>query len=142
VETPRIDFVLSIDRAEETERLTPLKTNVLTSGVGRVASNLFNFNVPLPEGKEGERRYRRERVEIRLAPELLSGGRLQVTVGVEGEIASVSTFDPAVVHEIAHRETVILTTGKPHSIDLEVRSSGSEEGWSLLRYRISLLGRF
>jgi hypothetical protein len=142
VETPRIDFVLSIDRAEETERLTPLKTNVLTSGVGRVASNLFNFNVPLPDGKEGERRYRRERIEIRLAPELLSGGRLQVAVGVEGEVASVSAFDPDVVHQIAHRETVILTTGKPHSIDLEVRSSGSEEGWSLLRYRISLLGRF
>jgi hypothetical protein len=141
-EAPQIDFVLSIDRAEEKEPLKLLKTNVLTSGVGREASNLFNFNVPLPEGEGGERRYRRERIEIRLAPELLSGGRLQVAVGVEGEIASVSALDPAVVHAIEYQETAVLAAGQLHSIELEVLSSGSEEGWSRLRYRISVLGRF
>ncbi len=139
---PRVDFVLSIERADAEEPLQTLKTNVLSTGVGREASNLFSFNVPLPPQEDGGKRYRRERIEIRIAPELFSGGRLQANIRMDGEIASISALDPAVSHPIEYRGTAVLGAGEPHSIDLAVSSVDASEGWSLVRYRVRIVSRF
>ena len=141
-EDPRVDFVLSIERADGEGPFETLMSKVLTTGIGRQASNLFSFNTPLPGSEETGKRYRRESFEIRIAPELLSAGRLQAAVEVDGEVASISALDPMIVHPIRHRETTVIAAGEPRTIDLEVRSSGEDEGWSLLRYRLQMVAHF
>ena len=141
-EDPRVDFVLSIERADGDGPFEILMSKVLTTGIGREAKNLFSFNYPLPETEETGKRYRRERIEIRIAPELFSAGRLQAVVEVDGEVAVVSALDPMVVHPIRHRGTAVVAPGEPRTIDLEVRSSAEDEGWSLLRYRLQMVAHF
>ncbi len=141
-ENPRVDFVLSIERADGDGPFEILMSKVLTTGIGREAKNLFSFNYPLPETEETGKRYRRERIEIRIAPELFSAGRLQAVVEVDGEVAVVSALDPMVVHPIRHRETAVVAPGEPRTIDLEVRSAAEDEGWSLLRYRLQMVAHF
>lgn len=141
-EDPRIDFVLSIERADGEGPFEILMSKVLTTGIGREATNSFSFNASLPESELTGKRYRRERFTIRIAPELFSAGRLQAVIEVEGEVASVSALDPIVVHPIHHRETAVIAPGEPRTINLEVRSSSEDEGWSLLRYRLQIVAHF
>ncbi|PYS96589.1 MAG: hypothetical protein DMF50_03880 [Acidobacteria bacterium] len=137
-----IDIVLSVARAEGDQDLTPLKTNDLRATLGRSASNLFSFNVPLEAGKGAAKRYRREKIEAQISPTLISGGRLQIEAGLQGEVATVSGSEATVSHPIVTRETLVLAPDEPHAFDLEVRSSGPEEGWSRVRYRIEITCRF
>ncbi len=141
-EDPRVDFVLSIERADGEGPFEILTSKVLTTGIGREAKNLFSINDPLPGSEQTGKRYRRERFEIRIAPELLSAGRLQAVVEVDGEVAVVSALDPIVVHPIWHRETAVVAPGESRTIDIEVRASAEDEGWSLLRYRLQIVAHF
>ncbi|MFQ5876496.1 MAG: hypothetical protein ACE5JH_02215 [Acidobacteriota bacterium] len=138
-----VDIVLSISRAEGIRgEWTPLKSNVLRAVLGREASNSFSFNVPLPEAGEGGKRYRRERLEVRIAPQVESGGRLQMDLAVDGEIATVSSLEPTVSHPVGYAETIVLARGGGHTVDLSVLSSSPAEGWSGVRYRLRVTARF
>ncbi len=137
-----IDAVLSIARGEMDGELKPLKTDSLTAALGREATDLFSFNVPLDPSEKGGKRYRRESLEARVSPALISGGRVQVAFEVRGEVATVSASQATVSHPIEQTATLVLASGEVHTLDIDVTSSGPEEGWSRLRYRLQLVCRF
>jgi hypothetical protein len=137
-----VDLSLSVSRAEDEKDFELLKGNQLRALVGREASDLASFNVPLPPSAAGAKRYRLEKIEIALAPLLVSGGRIQIEIGARGEIATVSAADPAVSHPIDRHRTAVLASGEAESLEIEVRSSGPDEGWSRLRYRLEVVPRF
>ncbi len=138
-----IGLSLSVSRADDDDQdLKPLKSNLLRSAIGREASDLASFNVPLPEGKDGDKRYRKEELETILSPVLVSGGRIQLEIRLRGELSTVSATAPAVTHPIDRSEATVLSSGEPHTIDVEIRSSAPDEGWSLVRYRFEVVARF
>jgi hypothetical protein len=137
-----VEAVLSIARGEMDGELKPLKTDTLTAAVGREATDLLSFNAPLDPSEKGGKRYRRESLEARLSPSLISGGRVQIAFEVRGEVATVSAGEPAASHPIERVATLVLASGEVHTLDIDVASSGPEEGWSRLRYRLQLVCRF
>ncbi len=137
-----VDFSLAIARAVDEQPLQALKTDSLQAMLGREATDLVSFNVPLPEGDGGARRYRREHLEVVISPTLMSGGRVQVDIRVQGELATVSAAAPSMSHPVDHRETAVLASGEARAIDLTIRSTGTEEGWTVVRYHFDLSGRF
>jgi hypothetical protein len=140
--TDFIDFELSVSRGDDDQPVSLLKTNRLRSGLGREAGNLFSFQLPLPDDPKGFRRYRREKLEITLAPELVSGGRLQVELRVSGELATVSAAEPTIAHPVDHAETLVLASGGAHLVRLDIPSSGDREGWGRVRYEFQVISRF
>lgn len=137
-----VDFVLSVARAEGDKDPEPMKTDMLRATVGHEASDLFSFNVTLDPDASGSKRYRREKLELTLTPTLMSGGRVQIAIGVKGELATVSADDAPVIHPIEHQDSVVLTSGEKSEIEIEVRSSGPEEGWARVHYRLAVVATF
>jgi len=135
-----IEFSLAISRGEDEKPLQSLKTDRLPSMPGREVNESLSFNVPLPEEEDGSKRYRRDRLEVTIAPSLISGGKIQAEVHVQGDLATISATGPSIAHPVDRRETVVLEPGESASIDLTVRSSGPEEGWSEVRYRFDISG--
>ena len=137
-----VDFILSVARAEGDGDPQPMKSNRLRATLGHEASNLFSFNVPLDPDATGAKRYRREKLEVTLTPTLESGGRVQILIGVRGEMATVGADTAPVAHPIEHEDTVVVESGERRDIDIDVRSSGPEEGWNRVRYRLAVVGTF
>ena len=137
-----VDFVLSVSRADEEKPVELLKANRLRTSLGHEASNLFSFQLPLPDDARGSRRYRREKLEVTLTPAVVSAGRLQVELQIHGEVATVSAAEPTVAHPVDRAETLVLASGGTHRLELEVPSSGAREGWGKVRYEIQITGRF
>ena len=137
-----VDFVLSAARGEGDREPQPMKRNQLRATLGREASNLFSFNVTLDPDATGARRYRKEEIEVILTPTLESGGRLQVDIAVRGELATVSAGAPPVTHPFDHQDTLVLSAGETRSLDIDVHSTGADEGWSRVRYRLGVTGVF
>ena len=137
-----IDFVLSVARGEGDKEPQPMKSNQLRATLGREASNLFSFNVTLGPDTTGAKRYRKEELEVQLTPALESGGRIQVEIAVRGELATVSAEGAPVIHPFDRQDTLILAPGETRSLDIDVRSSGAEEGWARVRYRLGVTGAF
>jgi hypothetical protein len=136
-----VDFTLSVARADGEKDPRPMKSDQLHAIVGREASSLFSFNVPLEPDATGAKRYRREKLEVALKPLLVSGGRAQIALRVLGEMATVGADGPPVTHPIEHADTLVILPGEKREIDIDVRSSG-EEGWERVRYRLALVGAF
>lgn len=137
-----VDFVLTVSRGEGDKEPKPMKSNRLRAAIGREAGNHFSFNVTLEPDVAGARRYRKEEVEVTLTPALVSGGRLQVEVALRGELATVSADASSAAHPFAHMDTMVLAPGEMDSLDIDVRSSGAEEGWSRVRYRLGVTAAF
>ncbi len=137
-----VDFDLDIARGQGEDPVEPLKSNRLRAILGREAENLFAFNFPLPEGDRGDKRYRREHVELNLLPEVISEGRIQVRVVLKGQVATVSGDGSTISHPFEREDTAVLSSGGAHPIDLEVVSGGNDEGWTRVRYRLLITGRF
>lgn len=141
-EPRQVDLEISVARAEGDAEPAPLKRNRLSSFLGRAASVFFSFNVALPELESGGERYRRESLEANLAPILISGGRLQLAVEINGELATISSSSPTVSHPVESRTTLVLEPGEQGSIEIVVSSSGEDEGWSVVRFRLDVVSRF
>lgn len=137
-----VDFVLTVSRGEGDRDPRPMKSNRLRATLGREAGNLFSFNVTLEPDETGAKRYRKEEMEVSLTPVLISGGRLQVEIAVRGDLATVSAGASPVAHPFDHRDTMVLSPGETSSLDIDVRSSGPEEGWSRVRYRLGVVAAF
>ncbi len=136
------NFDVSLDRAEDDGPPRTLRTDRLTTTIGREASSLFSTNVPLPDDAEGEQRYRRERLEVRLAPQIFSGGKVQVTVLISGEIATISSSSAIERYELAASETVVLASRESGTIEVTARASDDAQGWRMVRYVIRVTGHF
>jgi len=128
-----VDFVLSVARAEGEKDPRPMKSDQLHAIVGRETSILFSFNVPLEPDVDGAKRYRREKLEVALTPLLVSGGRVQIALHVEGEMATVAADSAPVLHPIEHAETLVVAPGEQREVDIDVRSSDPGEGWERVR---------
>ncbi len=137
-----VDFGLTVSRGEGDKEPEPMKSNRLRAAIGREAVNHFSFNVTLEPDAAGARRYRKEEVEVSLTPILISGGRLQIEIALRGELATVSADASPAAHPFAHMDTMVLSPGEPNSFDIDVRSSGAEEGWSRVRYRLGVTAAF
>ena len=137
-----IDFVLAVSRGDEENPVAFLKANRLRSSLGHEAGNLFSFQLPLPDDARGSRRYRREKLEVTLTPAVVSAGQVQVELRIHGEVATVSATEPTVSHPVDRAETLVLRSGGTHRVDLEVPSSGAQEGWGRVRYEIQITSRF
>ncbi|MGH9750014.1 MAG: hypothetical protein ACRD6R_08840, partial [Candidatus Polarisedimenticolia bacterium] len=134
-----VRFHLSVARAEEDRSLELLKTNVLRAAVGREAGNVFSFNVPLEETPRTGARYRREHVEVKLVPVLFGEGRLQTQVEIKGELATVSANEATTRHPFARSVELDQSSGGVQEFDFEISSSGAEEGWTRVRYRLTVV---
>jgi hypothetical protein len=140
---PRLaSFTLSVARSGDDGRLVPLKTDGLSAAIGREASSVFAFNVPLPEAETTGRRYRREHLEVRVTPLLFVDNRLQFDLRVAGELATVAARLPTVSHPVERAELVDLPPGGTHALEIEVGSSGAAEGWSKVSYRLTVACTF
>jgi len=137
-----VDFVLSVARADGSKDPRPMKSDQLHAALGKEASSLFSFNVPLDPDGDGGKRYRRERLEVALTPLMVSGGRVQVDIRVQGEMATVGAAAPPVTHPIEHLDRLVLAAGETREIEVDVRSSGDAEGWERVHYRLALVGTF
>ncbi len=137
-----VDFVLSVARAEGDKDPEPMKSSLLRAALGREASSLFSFNVPLDPDAAGTKRYRREKLEATLTPTLMSGGRAQILIGVRGELVTVSADAAPITHPIDHEDTIVMTSGEKREVDVEVHSSGPDEGWGRVRYHLTVVGTF
>lgn len=137
-----VDFVLDVSRGDGDKDPKPLKSNRLRALIGHEASNHFSFNVTLDPDSSGAKRYRKEEVEVSLTPVLISGGRLQVDVALQGELSTVTAGDAATSHPISQRDTLVLSPGQVGSLDIDVHSSGDAEGWQRVRYRLGFTAAF
>ncbi|HEU4402657.1 MAG TPA: hypothetical protein VFT43_11180 [Candidatus Polarisedimenticolia bacterium] len=137
-----VEFVLSAARSDDEGEFKILKTNGLRAAVGHEASDLFSFNLPLPEGRTGGKRYRREKLEAVLSPALISGDRAQIGWRLRGEIATVSATDATIVHPVDRGETLVLAAGETRTLELEVAATDPGEGWTRVRYQITVTCRF
>ncbi len=136
-----IAFDISLQRGEDDAVPRLLRRDRLSTTLGGEAGSLFSSNMPLPDSADGERRYRRERLEVKVAPRILSGDRLQVEVRLRGEVATISASGTDERHPIDVEETLVLADGETD--DLEVTVIGSaEEGWLRVRYLLRVTGRF
>ena len=136
------DFEISFERAEGDRPPRLLRTDRVSSTLGRDVSSLFARNEPLPDGPEGEKRYRRERITVRIAPQIVSGGRLQIDVDLEGEVATLDADGPIARHPLQRGATFVMISGERHNLEVSVRSSDEAEGWSVVQYVVQVTGRF
>jgi hypothetical protein len=136
---PRIaGFALSVTRTVDEGQLTPLKNAGLSAAIGRAASHIFAFNVPLEETEAAGRRYRREHLEVWITPLLFRDARLQFELRVTGELATVAARLPTESHPVDRAEIVDLGSGGTHVIEIEIASSSPAEGWSKVTYRLTV----
>lgn len=134
------DIALERGEAEALPRL--LRSDRLGTTLGGEAGSLFSTNTPLPDSADGERRYRRERLEVRVAPHILSGGRLQVEVRLVGEVATVSASGTDGRHPIEVEKTLVLAAGESGDIGVTIPASEVESGWTSIQYILRVTGRF
>ena len=137
-----IDFDLEVARGQDAEELSPLKTNRLRAILGKEAGNVFAFNVPLPEGSRGGKRYRREHLEVALTPQVLAAGKIQVRIRLWGDLSTVAADAATVNHPFEKEDTAILASGGVHEVGLDVSAGSPAEGWARVRYRLRITGRF
>jgi len=135
-------FDIALERAEDDAPPQLLRSDRLSTTLGREVGSLFSSNRPLPDTAEGERRYRSERLDVQVSPSILSGGRLQVEVRVRGEVATIAASGTHGRHPIDVQETLVLASGESGDIEVIVAASPEEDGWSSVRYLLRVTGRF
>jgi hypothetical protein len=135
-------FDIALERGEDDALPRLLRSDRLSTTLGGEAGSLFSYNLPLPDSADGERRYRRERLDVRVAPLVLSGGRLQVEVRLRGEVATISASGTDGRHPIDIEETLVLAAGESGDIGVTITASPEEAGWSRIHYLLRVTGRF
>jgi len=135
-------FDIALERGEDDALPRLLRSDRLSTTLGGEAGSLFSSNRPLPDNEEGERRYRRDRLDVRVAPRILSGGRLQIEVTLRGEVATISASGTDGRHPIDVEEIMVLATGETGDIGVTITASPEEEGWSQVHYLLRVTGRF
>jgi hypothetical protein len=135
-------FDIALERGEDDALPQLLRSDRLSTTLGGEAGSLFSSNRPLPDNDQGERRYRRDRLDVRVAPRILSGGRLQVEVRLRGEVATISASGTDERHPIDVEEILVLATGETGDIGVTITASPEEEGWSRVHYLLRVTGRF
>src|SRR2546426_673880 len=110
--------------------------------MGRASCYPSALDTPLAKAAEGGQRSLRGKTGRTLASSLSScAWRPTVTRGTS-ELATVSADAAPVTHPIDHEDTVVIAPGEKSEVDIDLRSSGPEEGWKRVHYRLSVVGTF
>jgi hypothetical protein len=119
-----------------------MSENQLLAAPGGTAGATFNRSVPLPGEKGGGKRVRQDRVELSISPRLQVGRSLSLTLVVTGEVTTL-TEDGNISHPLAHQEELLLSSGIPTTIELELTADDpGREGWERVRFRLEVLAAF
>jgi hypothetical protein len=133
---------VTIERAADAEPEELLRNQVLTAAMTKTALTVAVANQALPDGTAGERRYRRERLEVTMSPILVVAGKLQLEVRVDGDVDTISSSGETIRHPVQAAETFVVGPGEPRQLTFEIPSDGPEEGWSRVRFRVQVASRF
>jgi hypothetical protein len=108
--------------------------------LGREVAVTVSDHVTLPADGD-EARFRRERLDLAIAPVVVVAGKLQLEVRVNGDVSTVGGGDAAVPHPIEKSETFLLLPLEARTFEIVV-PGGVQEGWSDLHYLIQVRTRF
>ena len=133
---------VTIERSAEGEPTELLRQQVLKAAMAHRASTVASSHHALPDGTDGDKRYRSEELEVTLSPILVVAGRLQIDVAVGGMVATRNASGESVRHPVEASETFVVAPSEPRMLEFEVPSGGPEEGWGRVRFRVQVSCRF
>jgi hypothetical protein len=140
--TRLVTLNVTIDRTAEGESTELLRQQVLTAAMAHSASTAASSNHALPDGSDGDKRYRSEDLEVTLSPILVVAGRLQIDVTVGGEVATRNASGESIRHPVEASGTFVVAPGEPRTLEFDVPSGGPEEGWGRVRFRVQVSSQF
>ena len=140
-EAQLVSLRLEVERSAAGEATELLRNQLLTASLGRDASTVVTAHMSLPDGEQGEKRFRQESLEIVLSPIVVSGGKMQIVFSLRAEVATVTSGRETISHPIEHNDTFLVSSGEPRRIDLALPGAAAE-GWTDLHYRVEISSRF
>jgi hypothetical protein len=132
---------LEVERRVDGESASVIGDQQLTALLGREVAVTVGDHVTLPPADGEEPRFRRERLDLTLAPVVVVAGKLQIEVAVKGEVATVGSEGTPVAHPIEKREVFLVTPLEARTLEIVVPGSAAE-GWKDLHYLIQVRTRF
>ncbi|HUD72021.1 MAG TPA: hypothetical protein VMQ62_08670 [Dongiaceae bacterium] len=139
------DFVtldLQVEKGAEGEAAEMLRNQRLVAALGREASTIISANATLPDGADGAKRYRRERLEAILTPLMVAAGRLQLAVQVRGDFSTIASEGPPSIATFDRTENYLVQAGERRTFEIEVTPAGKDEGWTKVTLRVDVVARF
>jgi hypothetical protein len=140
-EAQLVSLHLEVERSAAGEATELLRNQLLTASLGHEASIVVTAHMTLPDGEQGEKRFRQESLEIVLSPIVVTGGKVQIAFSLKAEVATVTSGRETISHPIEHDDTFLVSPGEPRRIDLALPGAASE-GWADLHFRVEISSRF
>lgn len=136
---------LEVERRVEGEQPSFIGDQRLVALLGREVSATVSDHTTLSEetkedGEEGGR-FRRERLDVTLAPVVLVAGKLQIEVRIRGEVATVRASGAASAHPIDRTEVFLVKSLEARSFEIVLPGSAAE-GWTDLHFLVQVRARF
>ena len=135
-----ISIDLEVERRVEGESASILGDQLLVAMLGREVAVTVSDHTTLPADGD-EARFRRERLDLAIAPVVVVAGKLQLEVRVNGDVSTVGGGAAAVPHPIDRSETFLLLPLEARTFEIVV-PGGVREGWSDLHYLVQVRTRF
>lgn len=132
---------LEVERRVDGESASVIGEQQLTALLGREVAVTVGDHATLPPADGEEARFRRERLDLTLAPVVVVAGKLQIEVAVKGEVATVGSTGAPVAHPIEKSEVFLVTPLEARTLEIVLPGSAAE-GWKDLHYLIQVRTRF
>lgn len=136
-----VSIALEVERRVEGESPSVIGDQQLMAMLGREVAVTVSDHATLSPGEDGGARYRRERLDLTIAPVVVVAGKLQLEVRVAGDVATVGGDDAGAPHPIDKSEVFLLSPLEARSFEIVVPGT-AREGWTELRYLIQVRPRF
>lgn len=139
------DFVtldLYVEKSADGEATEMLRSQRLVAAMGREASTVITANATLADGADGAKRYRRERLEAVLTPLVIAAGRLQLSVELRGDLATVAADGTPAIAPFDRTESYLVAPNERRSFSIEVPATGPDQGWTKVTLRVDVVARF
>ncbi|HKQ97716.1 MAG TPA: hypothetical protein VJV75_07570, partial [Candidatus Polarisedimenticolia bacterium] len=133
---------LQVEKSGEGESSEMLRNQRLVAALGREASTVVSANTTLPDGADGSKRYRRDRLEAILTPLVVTAGRLQLSVQVRGDATTMSSESAPSIAEFDRTESFLLAAGERRTFMIDVAAAGRDDGWTKITLRVDVVARF
>jgi hypothetical protein len=135
-----VSIELEVERRAEGEAASVIGDQQLVAMLGReVAVTVSDHTTLAADGDEA--RFRRERLDLAIAPAVVVAGKLQLEVRVSGDVSTITGGDATVPHPIDKSETFLLAPLEARTFEIVV-PGGAAEGWTDLHYLVQVRTRF